>query len=175
MLIEVGNRINATSNEMIHYLNAVHTGTHVLPPRPTREVKYYLTAREDKPESRSQDLYQWAGIALVCRRLHEECSLFVFKLSTVRVGAGCVLRLLRCLRTPQKAAISTIQFESRALQYPVQGDFERLHAFQGLKRVVVKNNREWYNLTGQDKGMWEGKMRAHTKNSDLEVVFDESE
>jgi hypothetical protein len=146
MLIEVGSRVDARPTvETIEYLDAIHTGNLVLPRRPERKVTNYLTAREDDPEARSKDLYQWAGIALVCWKLHEECSLFVFKLSTAHIGAGYVPRLLRCLRAPQKAAVSTIQFQSRALQYPVPGDFERLDAFKGLKRVVVKNNREWYN------------------------------
>lgn len=139
---------------------------------------YYLTAREDTPDSFSKDLYDWAGIALSCQQLYDETSLLIFQLSTTHISRSCVPRLLRCLQAPQKAAIHTIRFESRALKYSEDGDLEslkKLHVFQGLKRVVVKNNRKWFKLTRLEKKRWVVQMRSYAKNQKLEVVFEEEE
>jgi hypothetical protein len=140
---------------------------------PSHIKTFYLTAREDCPDSFAKSLDQYAGFAFACRKLYKEAHTLLFALGTTDIG------IPRLLQVPQRNAIATIRVESFALIdaktlseiLGTENTLQKLNFLDGLKRVIVKNRRERFTILEEDEAAWAARLRVYARNGGLEVVF----
>jgi hypothetical protein len=177
MVIEIGTAYHAPDSETSEYSTSISRMSRFRDTHLSHNKTYYLTARENRPDSFAKNLDEYAGFVFACRKLYTETHALLFALSTTDIGIS------RLLQAPQKNAIATIQIESFSLidataLSEIQGtenSFQKLHILKGLKRVIVENKRERFTILEEDGEAWAARLRGYARNEGLEVVFTRDE